>query len=186
VAGMKGIMRRVGVERPAARRTVAMRSLAAMGVAGVAAVALLALAGCTSSAPTPTTTAAAPAPTRSVAALSPSPDASAAPTIDLTGTAGQNQAYFDDVNKKFIAAGGDLTGRPFIDNLVKAGFPKVAMELTPDRTTVNAAADNIEFSIRFGSTCLIGEYGNIGYASTVTTLLGTGKCLVGITRPIDW
>ena len=177
-------MRRVGVERPAARRTVAMRSLAAMSVAVVAAVALFALAGCATSVPTPPTGTAAPA-TR-VAVPSPSPDASPAPTIDLTGTAGQNQAYFDDVNKKFIAAGGDLTGRPFIDNLVKAGFPQVAMELTPDRTTVNAAADNIEFSIRFGSTCLIGEYGNIGYASTVTTLLGTGKCLVGITRPIDW
>ena len=177
-------MRRVRVERTAARRTVATRWLKPTGVAVVAAVTLFALAGCATSAPTSATSAASP--TTRAAVPSPSPDASAAATIDLTGTAGQNQAYFDDVNKKFIAAGGNLTGRPFIDNLVKAGYPQAAMELTPDRTTVNAAADNIEFSIRFGSTCLIGEYGNIGYASTVTTLLGTGKCLVGITRPIDW
>ncbi len=174
-------MRRVGVERSAARRTVATRTLT---LVGVAAVALFALAGCATSAPTPTTSVVTP--TTPAAVASPSAAASAAPTIDLTGTAGQNQAYFDEVNRKFIAAGGDLAGRPFIDNLVKAGFPKGAMELTPDRTTVNAAADNIEFSVRFGSTCLIGEYGNIGYASTVTKLLGTGKCLVGTTRPIDW
>ncbi len=111
---------------------------------------------------------------------------SGAPTINLNGTANQNKAYFDYVNKKFIAQGGDLSGRPFIDNLVKAGFPKVDMELTPDRTTVNLAADNISFSIRLGNTCLIGQYGNTGYASTVQKLLSTSKCLVGTTRKIDW
>jgi hypothetical protein len=116
----------------------------------------------------------------------PSGDSSGAPAINLNGTANQNKAYFDSVNKKFIAQGGDLSGRPFIDNLVKAGFPKVDMELTPDRTTVNLAADNISFSIRFGNTCLIGQYGNTGYASTVQKLLSTSKCLVGTTRKIDW
>jgi hypothetical protein len=112
-----------------------------------------------------------------------------APTIakiDLNGTAAQNQAYFDLVNQKLIAAGGDLSGRPFIDNLVKAGYPKVDMEVTPDRTTVNLAADNIEFSIRFGQTCLIGQYGNTGYSSTVQKMLSTSRCLVGTTRTIDW
>lgn len=156
-----------------------MRRVAAQRVVVPAAVAVLvaiAFTGCTPSAPTPTKT---PAP-------SASSSASAAPTIDLDGTAGQNQAYFDEVNRKFIAAGGDLTGRPFIDNLVKAGFPKIDMELTPDRTSVNLQADNIEFSIRFGGTCLIGQYGNVGYTSTVTTTLGTNRCLVGVTRPIDW
>lgn len=151
------------------------------GVAQVAcaagALVVLALAGCVPSAPTPTKTAVAP---------SPSTSASAGPAIDLTGTAGQNQAYFDQVNQAFIAAGGDLGGRPFIDNLVKAGYPKVDMEVTLDRTSVNLAADNIQFSIRFGNTCLIGQYGNIGYASSVSTALSTGRCLVGTTRPIDW
>lgn len=60
------------------------------------------------------------------------------------------------------------------------------MELTPDRTTVNLAADNVSFSIRFGTTCLIGQYGNTGYASTVQKLLSTSRCLVGTTRTIDW
>ena len=116
----------------------------------------------------------------------PSSSSSGEPTLDLNGTATQNKAYFDYVNKKFIAQGGDLSGRPFIDNLVKAGFPKVDMELTPDRTTVNLAADNISFSVRLGNSCLIGQYGNTGYASTVQKLLSTSKCLVGTTRTIDW
>ncbi len=134
-----------------------------------------ALAGCVPThVPTPKPT---PKPTSTVVA---------GPTINLNGTANQNKAYFDAVNKKFIAAGGDLSGRPFIDNLVKAGFPKVNMELTPDRTTVNLAADNISFSVRFGASCLIGQYGNTGYASTVQKLLSTSKCLVGTTRTIDW
>jgi hypothetical protein len=158
------------------RRRIVLRG--ALSAAAVAA-ATLALAGCVPSSPAPTKTAAATA----TSSASPTPDA---PTIDLVGTAGQNQAYFDAVNEKFIAAGGDLSGRPFIDELVKAGYPKTNMEVTPDRTAVNLAADNIQFSIRFGSTCLIGQYGNVGYSSTVTKVLGTGRCLVGTTRTIDW
>ncbi|MEO6533612.1 MAG: hypothetical protein ABIO06_08565 [Pseudolysinimonas sp.] len=116
----------------------------------------------------------------------PSTSASSGPTLDLNGTAAQNLAYFNDVNKKFIADGGDLSGRPFIDNLVKAGFPKVDMEVTPDRTTVNLAADNISFSVRLGNSCLIGQYGNTGYSSTAQKLLSTSRCLIGTTRKIDW
>ncbi len=142
------------------------------------ALAAVTLVGCTPAAPVPTKTAAAP-----TASTSATP---ATPSIDLTGTAGQNQAYFDAVNQRLIAAGGDLSGRPFIDNLVKAGYSKVDMEVTPDRTSVNLAADNIQFSIRFGATCLLGQYGNVGYSSTVTKTLSTGRCLVGTTRPIDW
>lgn len=140
---------------------------------GLAAISVLALAGCApKSAPTPTAT--------------PSSSATAGPTLDPNGTAEQNLAYFDDVNKKFIAEGGDLSGRPFIDNLVKAGFQKSDMEVTPDRTTVNLAADNISFSVRLGKTCLIGQYGNTGYSSTAQKLLSTGRCLIGTTRTINW
>jgi hypothetical protein len=60
------------------------------------------------------------------------------------------------------------------------------MEVTPDRTAINGAADNIQFSVRLNGSCLIGQYGNIGYASTTAQLLSTGRCLVGATRPIDW
>lgn len=158
------------------RRLTTPQLIAPIAVAAWAAVALT---GCVAASPTATTTS-------SSSSETPGGGASAAPKADLTGTAGQNQAYFDGVNQKLIAAGGDLSGRPFIDNLVRAGFPKSAMEVTPDRTTVNAGADNISFSIRFGSTCLIGQYGDVGYASTVAKLLSTGHCLVGVTRSIDW
>lgn len=158
-------MRRVsGPNRAASASAIAI---------GLAAISAVALVGCApKSMPTPT--------------ASPSSSATAEPTLDLNGTAEQNLAYFDEVNKKFIDQGGDLSGRPFIDNLVKAGFPKSDMEVTPDRTTVDLAADNISFSVRLGNTCLIGQYGNTGYASTAQKLLATGRCLIGTTRTIDW
>jgi len=157
-------------------RRVETLQRAVVPVAVVAALAVV-LAGCV---PTP-------APTHT---HTPKPSSSSSeapkPTLNLQGTANDNLAYFNYVNKNFIDEGGDLSGRPFIDNLVKAGFPKVDMEVTPDRTTVNLAADNISFSVRMGDTCLIGQYGNTGYASTAQKLLSTGRCLVGTTRKIDW
>ena len=84
--------------------------------------------------------------------------------------------------------GGDLGRMSALD----AGYDVRASGVTLDRfcgsgiTAVNLAADNIQFSIRFGTTCLIGQYGNTGYVSEVTKALGTSRCLVGTTRPIDW
>ena len=146
-------------------------------VVALAAAGALALAGCVD-APVPT-----PTPT---SAPSSAPSGPAAPEIDLDGSAVDNLPYFDQVNTALIAAGGALDGRAFIDNLVAAGYPKTDMEVTPDRTAINGVADNIQFSVRLNGTCLIGQYGNIGYASTTVDLLSTGRCLVGATRPIDW
>jgi hypothetical protein len=39
------------------------------------------------------------------------------------------------------------------------------------------------FSIRFGDTCLLGQWGNIGYTSLVTEVLSTGRCIIGTARP---
>lgn len=148
---------------------------AALGAALLAAASLL--AGCTPAVPS------GPAHT---ATVRPTATPTATPTIALQGNASENLPYFDRVNKALIAKGGTLDGRAFIDNLVAAGYPKTAMEVTPDTTTVNLQADNIEFSILLGRTCLIGEYGNIGYASTAQKVLSTGRCLAGKTRTIDW
>jgi hypothetical protein len=157
---------------PARRRGVAVLTVALISVL---------LVGCVdSSPPEPVDT-----PTQH-ASESPTPSPEPTPEIDLDGTAGQNQAYFDLVNQRLIAAGGNLGGRAFIDNLVAAGYPKGDMEVTPDRTSTGDAADNIQFSIRLNGTCLIGQYGNIGYASSFGPLLTTGGCLAGKTRPIDW
>jgi hypothetical protein len=149
-----------------------------MRVGVVASVTLLALVltGCVPAAtPTPTPTA-----TETEAPVDLTPE------IDLDGNASDNKDYFDLVNTDLIATGGALDGRAFIDNLIAAGYAKADMEVTNDRTAINGAADNIQFSVRLNGTCLIGQYGNIGYDSTATTLLTTGKCLVGATRPIDW
>ena len=145
-------------------------------VVALAGLGALGLAGCVD-APVPT-----PTPT-SAGAPSTAP---ADPEIDLDGSATQNRAYFDEVNNALVSAGGALDGRAFIDNLVAAGYPKSDMEVTSDRTAINGAADNIQFAVRLNGTCLIGQYGNIGYASTTADLLSTGRCLVGATRPIDW
>jgi len=147
------------------------------GLGAVGVVGALLLAGCVDAPtpiPTPTTTASA------------GPTAPAEPQIDLDGTAKGNLPYFDQVNIELIDAGGTLDGRAFIDNLVAAGYPKTDMEVTSDRTAINGAADNIQFAVRLNGTCLIGQYGNIGYASTTLDMLATGRCLVGATRPIDW
>lgn len=151
------------------------------GSALAAAAVAIALAGCTPSEPTPTPT--------EPAVVSPEPSASASatpPTLNLTGTAGENLAYFNAVNRAWITGGGATDGRSLIDNLVASGFPKSAMEVTPDRTTVNAEADQVMFSVRLNGTCLIGQYGGGRYNGTAQTLLSTGTCLVGTTRPIDW
>lgn len=153
-------------------------SLLRAGAVAALAVLTFTLAGCVET-PTPTPT---PTPTSTSGETAAPVD----PEIDLEGSADDNRAYFDQVNADLIAAGGALDGRAFIDNLVAAGYPKADMEVTPDRTAINGAADNIQFSIRLNGTCLIGQYGNIGYASTTADLLSTGRCLVGQTRPIDW
>jgi hypothetical protein len=147
-----------------------------VGVAAAIVVAgMLALTACVDApAPIPTPTASA------------TPTTPTGPAIDLDGTATDNLPYFDQVNGDLIAAGGTLDGRAFIDNLVAAGYPKSDLEVTSDTTAINGPADNIQFAVRLNGTCLIGQYGNIGYASTAVELLATGRCLVGATRPIDW
>jgi len=60
------------------------------------------------------------------------------------------------------------------------------MEVTADRTTVNVDADQLQFAVRVNGTCLIGQYGGGTYNSVAASLLDTGKCLIGATRPIDW
>jgi hypothetical protein len=149
-----------------------------LGAGLVAALAAVLLAACVDGGAEPQ-----PEPT---APPSTAPVGPAEPTLDLEGTADDNLAYFDSVNLAYIGDGVGIDGRAFIDNLVAAGFPKTDMEVTSDTTAIGGAADNIQFAIRINGTCLIGQYGNVGYHSATTALLATGRCLVGQTRPIDW
>jgi hypothetical protein len=155
------------------RRPTALSALAAPLLVA------LALAGCVPTAD--------PDPTPSGSATStPGPD-EPDPVFDPEGGAEDNRAFFDLVNQRVVDGGGELGGRSFVDALVEAGFPKEAMEVTADSTSVQLRADNVQFSVRFDDGCLIGQFGNIGYASTTSPVLqSTDRCLVGQTRPIDW
>jgi hypothetical protein len=102
------------------------------------------------------------------------------------GTSEQNKPYFDSVNSALIASNGAVDGKTIVNTLVAAGFDKAAMQLTPDKTTVGAAADSVLFSVHVGDSCLIGQRGPAGYSSSIGPALAGGSCLVGKTRTINW
>ncbi|MDO9395508.1 MAG: hypothetical protein Q7T71_03065, partial [Herbiconiux sp.] len=102
------------------------------------------------------------------------------------GTAADNKPFFDEVNRALVAANPAAGGQDITSNLRDKGFDIAAMQVTPDITTVGVAADSIQFSVKWGEECLIGQYGQGVYSSIVAPVLGTGTCLVGQTRTIDW
>ncbi|WP_243697064.1 DUF6993 domain-containing protein [Labedella endophytica] len=165
----------MGTDRLDTRRFTAVSRglLTALGLAAVVVV-----SGCTSEPPAePETTSPAPVATETATAVALVPD----------GSAEDNKPFFDQVNSG-VAANADAGGRDFVDALVSAGFDKAAMEVTNDATTLGDRAESIQFSVRWGDSCLIGQFGPAvdGYHSTVQPVLGTGLCLIGDTRAIDW
>jgi hypothetical protein len=166
------------------------RSLARARLFTAAAAALLAaalLSACTGPEPVPsgssvTSPAAQPSPT-----ATPAPT-TAAPTLVPDGTAADNLPLFTSVVASVWVGPEPVAGRAYIDALVDAGFDKAAMELTPDVTTVGNAAESIQFSVRWGEECLIGQVGPATGepVTAVADVLAEGTCLVGRTRPITW
>lgn len=161
-----------------AKHTVAVITMAIVGA--------IALAGCVPTEPMPVPTAASTKPAGESPAPSPTATEPAVPELVEGGTAAENKPYFDLINQAFLVSNGKGTGQLIIDNLVAAGFRKQDMELTADRTSIDLEADSIFFSIRLKGECLVGALRVSTYSSTVGPLLGTGSCLVGTTRPIDW
>ena len=72
--------------------------------------------------------------------------------------------------------------------LARENVHKGAMQLTPDESTVGNPAESIQFSVRWGQECLIGQVGPATGApvTVVVPALAEGTCLIGDTRPIDW
>lgn len=140
------------------------------------------LAGCVPRSPDPSHTPVATA----VAEPSVSPSATPVPVFVAGGTAQANKSYFDSINSALIAADNSVTGKAIIDSLVAAGFDKASMQLTPDKTSINANADSVLFSVKIGDSCLLGQHSGAEYVSSVQKALQSGACLVGQTRPIDW
>ncbi|WP_157005977.1 DUF6993 domain-containing protein [Agromyces laixinhei] len=156
-------------------------TVATLAIAGVAI--LVGLTACTVDDPQPT----APATTRPTPA-DPGTPVATAPEFHPELAATENLPYFDWVNAGVIAANAAAGGRDFIDALVAAGFDKAQMQVTADATTIGDPADSMQFSVVFQGECLVGQYGpkSDGYHGAVRPLLGTGTCLVGQTRTIDW
>ncbi len=160
--------------------------------AALALVAALGLSGCTGEQPAPVVSESAgfasPVPSAPTGAATPVPATSAAPTLVPGGTAQQNLPFFAQVVSTVWSGPDQVAGRAYIDALSAAGFDKGAMQVTPDQSTIGNAAESIEFSVRLGDDCLVGQVGpSIGDPVTaVLPGLTSGGCLIGQTRPIDW
>jgi hypothetical protein len=157
----------------------ALRALAAILLAG-------ALTACTPE----TTPAATPSPT-----ITSTPEPSGAaptpasePVLVPDGTAADNLPLFTSVTAAVWESSGRAAGRAYVDALTAAGFDKAAMQVTNDQTTVGNPAESIQFAVRWGDECLIGQVGPAtgNPVTVVMPVLAEGTCLVGETRPIDW
>ncbi len=155
-----------------------------------AVVLAVALTACTPGSPEET-----PAPTvtesdgpQPTADVSAAPTAEPEPTLVPEGTATDNQPLFASVTAAVWASESRVQGRAYIDALTAAGFDKSAMQVTEDETTVGNPAESIQFSVRWGDECLIGQVGPAtgDPVTAVVPVLAEGTCLVGATRLIDW
>jgi hypothetical protein len=155
----------------------------------VAAVLTASLAACTpgdTATPTPPAASSpAAAPSASSAPADSEPSAAA---LVPDGTAADNLPVFAAVTAAVWATDDRGAGRAYVDALVQAGFDRSAMQVTHDRSTVGDPAESIQFSVRWGQECLIGQVGPATGepVTTVMPVLAEGTCLVGNTRPIDW
>ncbi|KEP75323.1 hypothetical protein HR12_35870 [Microbacterium sp. SUBG005] len=167
------------------------RSLAALTLA-----AALGLAGCTGGSPStgPDTSGdggsapSADAPSTPATASSPAGELSPTPAASAAGEAAQRLPLFSQTVASVWTGPDPVSGRAYIDALVSAGFDKAAMQVTADQSTIGNAAESIEFSVRLGDECLVGQVGpSIGDPVTaVLPGLSSGGCLIGQTRAIDW
>jgi len=155
----------------------------------VAAVLTASLAACTpGDTATPTPPAASSPAAAPSASSAPEDSEPSAPALVPDGTAADNLPVFAAVTAAVWATDDRVAGRAYVDALVQAGFDRSAMQVTHDRSTVGDPAESIQFSVRWGQECLIGQVGPATGepVTTVMPVLAEGDCLVGNTRPIDW
>lgn len=110
--------------------------------------------------------------------------ATSGPTAGPEVTAARSK--FDAANTGLAAGNANADDHAIVDALVTAGFDKGAMQITPDTTSIGRKADSIEVSVLVGSTCLLGQFRGSTYVGDTAPVLGTGRCLIGNTRAIDW
>ena len=150
--------------------------------ASATAVLIAALAGC---APDDRESLLEPEPTATVEST-PVPTPTVAPSFEPALSAVENQPYFDQVMRTLLRAEGKVGGKKVVNTLVEAGFDKRAIEVTFDKTAIDLDADNLQFAVQVNGGCIIGQFGNVKYSSTIAPVLGSGTCFIGKTRTIDW
>ncbi|BDV30785.1 hypothetical protein Microterr_14450 [Microbacterium terricola] len=151
-------------------------------------VSMLALTACAPTAEPVPTASSTPTPTRSAtASATPTPTPTGVGLVP-EGSADDNLPLFSEVVEDVWASDDKVSGRAYIDALIAAGFDKSAMQVTEDESTVGNPAESIQFSVRWGDECLVGQVGPATGDPVVVVLPGldAGGCLVGNTRPIDW
>ncbi len=137
----------------------------------------LVLAGCAEPAAEPTPT---PTPTPTATAGPP-------PVYLPDGDAQDNKAFFDWVLLPVANAKHKNPSTALVNALVRAGFPKREMQVTPHLTRTQLEADSVIVSVQIKRSCLIGQRAANGdYFSTIEAALKTGGCLIGSTLEIDW
>lgn len=117
-------------------------------------------------------------------ASAPTASAEPSPTVASLlpeGTASDNLLYFSSVVSAVWAGQQPAQGLIYIDALTAAGFDRAAMQATNDLTTLGTPAESIQFSVLWGSECLIGQAGPEIPTPVVVVLpaLASGGCLVG-------
>jgi hypothetical protein len=150
-------------------------------IAGAAVVvAVAALAACSPPEPVPTVTPT-PTPSVSVDPFGPQPD------FIADGTAIDNKDLFDWALGKASLVPSKDPGKNMLNALVAVGFAKGSIQLTPSKSGTGQPADQVVISVQIGSSCLIGQRMlDTSYTSTVESALGSGGCLIGDTRKVDW
>jgi hypothetical protein len=101
------------------------------------------------------------------------------------GTAGQNRPYVEFVMDRLITISPEMTSLEIADTLEAAGFARSTLQVTDYATRVGSRADSILFSILIDGECLLGQVADGAVTTTVSDVLGTGKCLVGRTASLD-
>lgn len=146
------------------------------------------LAGCTALAPAPNGTNGGTAGPPSTPEPSSTNSAPSEPVLVVGGSAAENLPVFTSVTNSVWSSEQRESGRAYVDALVATGFDKAAMQVTEDFSTVGNPAESIQFSVRWGDECLIGQVGPAtgDPVTVVAPVLAEGTCLIGQTRPIDW
>jgi hypothetical protein len=143
---------------------------------------LVALTGCTSAVPVD--------PPATAGSSEAAPPASSAPVpvaYSPDGSAEENLPVFEQVLRAQAGADPEVAGSTVVDALAAAGFPREALQVTADETSVGLDAPSVQVSAKVGGACLLGQYGpkSGGVRAVVSAPLATGACLVGRTAPVD-